>query len=105
MRTGLGFGYKSFKLSYQYSFTSKHFSDATNAELVPNAVVGIIPAYGVMDLSVSYQWKWFTLQAGLNNLTDEVYFTRRAASYPGPGILPADGISFYFTLRFEIGMK
>ena len=105
LRTGIAFGYKSFKFSYQYSFTSRHYSDATNAESVPNAVVGVIPAYGVMDLSASYQWKWFTLQAGLNNLTDEVYFTRRAASYPGPGILPADGLSFYFTLRFDIAVK
>jgi Fe(3+) dicitrate transport protein len=105
VRTGISFGYKTFKLSYQYSYTSKHYSDATNAEWVPNAVVGLIPSYGVMDLAGSYQWRWFTLQAGINNLTDEVYFTRRAASYPGPGILPADGLSFYVTLRFKIGVK
>jgi Fe(3+) dicitrate transport protein len=105
LRTGLSFGYKTFKISYQYSFTSQHYSDATNAEWVPNAVVGIIPSYGIMDLSASYQLKWFRLQAGLNNLTNAVYFTRRAASYPGPGILPADGLSFYVTLRFNIGLK
>lgn len=105
LRTGIDFGYKKLKLSYQYSFTSKHYSDATNAEWVPNAVVGVIPSYGVMDISGSYQWKWFTLQAGINNLTNEVYFTRRATSYPGPGILPADGLSFYITLRFELGIK
>lgn len=105
LRTGVSFGYKTFKLSYQYSYTSKHYSDATNAEWVPNAVVGVIPSYGVMDISASYQWKWFTLQAGINNLTNEVYFTRRAASYPGPGILPADGLSFYVTLRFTLGVQ
>ncbi|MCH2023427.1 MAG: TonB-dependent receptor [Saprospiraceae bacterium] len=105
LRTGLSFGYKNFKLSYQYSFTSKHYSDATNADWVPNAVVGVIPSYAVMDIAASYQWKWFTLQAGINNLTNEVYFTRRASSYPGPGILPADGLSFYVTLRFDIGVK
>ncbi len=32
---------------------------------------------------------------GINNLTDERYFTRRAGGYPGPGILPADGRTFY----------
>lgn len=105
LRTGISFGYKTFKLSYQYSYTSKHYSDATNAEWVPNAVVGIIPSYGVMDIAASYQWEWFTLQTGINNLMDEVYFSRRAASYPGPGILPADGLSFYVTLRFKIGVK
>ena len=105
LRTGISFGYKTFKLSYQYSYTAKHYSDATNAEWVPNAVVGIIPSYGVMDIAASYQWEWFTLQTGINNLTDEVYFSRRAASYPGPGILPADGLSFYVTLRFKVGVK
>lgn len=105
LRTGISFGYKTFKLSYQYSYTSQHYSDATNAEWVPNAVVGVIPSYSVMDLAASYQWKWFTLQAGINNLTNEIYFTRRAASYPGPGILPADGLSFYVTLRFKVGVK
>lgn len=102
LRTGISFGYKTVKVSYQYSYTSQHYSDATNAEWVPNAVVGIIPSYGVMDIAASYQWKWFTLQTGINNLTDAVYFSRRAASYPGPGILPADGLSFYLTLRFKI---
>jgi Fe(3+) dicitrate transport protein len=105
LRTGISFGYKTFKLSYQYSYTSEHYSDATNAEWVPNAVVGVIPSYGVMDIAASYQWEWFTLQTGINNLTNEVYFSRRAASYPGPGILPADGLSFYVTLRFKIGVK
>jgi Fe(3+) dicitrate transport protein len=104
LRTGIGFGYKSFKLSYQYSYTSKHYSDATNAENVPNAVVGVIPSYSIMDVSASYQFKWFTFQAGIHNLSNESYFTRRATSYPGPGILPADGISFYLTLRFQIAV-
>lgn len=105
LRTGISFAYKTLKLSYQYSYTSRHYSDATNATWVPNAVVGLIPSYSVMDVAASYQWKWFTLQAGVNNLTNEVYFTRRAASYPGPGILPADGLSFYVTLRFKLGVK
>ena len=102
IRTGLQLGYKSFGLSYQYSYTAQHYTDATNATWVPSAVVGEIPAYGVMDLSASYEWKWFRLQAGINNLLNEQYFTRRATSYPGPGILPADGISYYVTLRFKL---
>jgi Fe(3+) dicitrate transport protein len=57
-----------------------------------------------MDVSASYQFKWFTFQAGIHNLSNESYFTRRATSYPGPGILPADGISFYLTLRFQIAV-
>jgi Fe(3+) dicitrate transport protein len=105
IRTGLAFSYQKLKLSYQYAYTAQHYTDATNAEWVPNAVVGVVPSYGVMDLSASYQWKWFTLQAGINNLADATYFTRRATSYPGPGILPADGRSFYVSLRWAIGVQ
>ena len=105
IRTGLAFSYQKFKLSYQYAYTAQHYTDATNAEWVPNAVVGVVPSYDVMDLSASYQWKWFTLQAGINNLANETYFTRRATSYPGPGILPADGRSFYVSLRWAIGVQ
>lgn len=105
LRTGLTFSYKKLKLAYQYAYTAQHYTDATNAEWVPNAVVGVVPSYGVMDLSASYQWKWFALQAGINNLADASYFTRRATSYPGPGILPADGRSFYVSLRWTIGVE
>lgn len=105
LRTGLSINYKKLKLAYQYSYTAKHYSDATNAELVPNAVVGIVPSYYVMDISASYQWRWLKVQAGINNLTNAKYFTRRAVSYPGPGILPADGISFYVTLAIQLGVK
>lgn len=105
IRTGLSFSYQKLKLAYQYAYTAQHYTDATNAEWVPNAVVGVIPSYGVMDLSASYQWKWFTLQGGINNLADARYFTRRATSYPGPGILPADGRSFYLSLRWAIGVQ
>ncbi len=105
LRTGLTFSYKQFKLAYSYAYTAKHYTDATNAAWVPNAVVGEVPSYGVMDLSASYQWKWITLQAGINNVANATYFTRRATSYPGPGILPADGRSFYVSLRWTIGVK
>jgi Fe(3+) dicitrate transport protein len=68
---------------------------------VANATRGIIPTYSVMDISASYQFKWLRLQAGVNNLTDNSYFTRRATGYPGPGIIPASPRSFYVALRFR----
>lgn len=105
LKTGLTLYLKEFRANYQVSYTARHFSDATNAESAPNAVVGVIPSYYVMDASLSYVWKWFRLQAGCNNLLDTTYFTRRAVSYPGPGILPADGRSFYLSLRATIGLK
>jgi Fe(3+) dicitrate transport protein len=99
-RTGLSFGSKKFNVTYQYAYQSKQYSDATNAETTPTAVDGAIPALSVMDLSVSYNWKLFTIYSGVNNLTNEKYFTRRADGYPGPGILPSDKRNWYVTLQF-----
>ncbi len=97
-KTGITASWKKWQLAYQYGYVHQHFSDATNARFVSNATRGIIPSYSVMDLSMSYQWKLFRVQSGINNLTDATYFTRRAAGYPGPGIIPSDGRSFYLTL-------
>ncbi len=98
LRTGLQFGYKDFKLSYQYSYTKEHFTDATNVVRSATAVSGIIPSYEVMDLSMSYSYKWLKIEGSINNLTNNSYFTRRADGYPGPGIIPADGRAFFLTL-------
>ena len=99
-RTGFSFGNKKFNVTYQYAYQSKQYSDATNAETTPTAVDGAIPALSVMDLSVSYNWKMFTIYSGVNNLTNEKYFTRRADGYPGPGILPSDKRNWYVTLQY-----
>ena len=98
IKTGLTFRWKNLQASYQYARVSEHFSDATNATFTTDATRGLIPTYGVQDLSLSYGWKWLKLQSGVNNLADARYFTRRAATYPGPGIIPADGRSFYLTV-------
>ena len=101
-RTGISFGDKRFNTTLQYAFQAKQYSDATNAETTPTAVDGAIPAFGVMDLSLSYAWKkFFTFYTGVNNLTDKKYFTRRADGYPGPGILPADIRNWYVTIQFN----
>ncbi len=102
LKTGLNFRHKDFQASYQYHYVHEHFSDATNATFLANATVGLIPSYQVMDFSASYSWRRFRLQAGINNLADAMYFTRRATGYPGPGIIPADGRSFYTTLRIRL---
>ncbi|MBL7699428.1 MAG: TonB-dependent receptor [Chitinophagaceae bacterium] len=100
-RTGISFGNKQFNFTWQYAFQSKQYSDATNAETTPTAVDGAIPAFSVMDLSLSYAWKKFTFYTGVNNLTNTKYFTRRADGYPGPGILPADIRNWYATIQFN----
>lgn len=101
-KTGLTFAKDGFKISSQFTYVGEHFSDATNAERTPTAIEGIIPAYHVIDLSGEYRFNRYRLEAGVNNLTNHHYFTRRATGYPGPGIIPAKARSFYLTLGIEI---
>ena len=102
-RFGATYRYGKFSMTWQMSDISETFSDASNtAEPNAAATVGLIPAYQVQDLSASWNvWKQHSLKAGVNNLTDERYFTRRAGGYPGPGIMPADGRTFYLTLGLK----
>ncbi|XOV92609.1 MAG: TonB-dependent receptor domain-containing protein [Bacteroidota bacterium] len=102
IKTGLTFKYKSFGVSYQYSYVAQHYSDATNADNSPTSVEGIIPSYSVMDISFTYDWKLFHFETGVNNLLNNYYFTRRAAGYPGPGIIPSDGRSGYITVGINL---
>lgn len=102
LRTGINYKWKKLKTTFQYSYLGDQYSDATNSEFNPNALTGIVPSYMVMDLSVEYQIKRFKLSGGINNLSNEVYFTRRAESYPGPGIIPATPRSFYFALALRM---
>lgn len=102
LRAGLQYKWKDLKLAYQVSYTAEQFTDATNAPFTPSAINGIIPAYYVMDFSASYRYKQWSLSAGINNMTNNTYFTRRATGYPGPGIIPADPLNFYVTLGFRL---
>ena len=103
LRTGVKLKVKRFSAQLQFSYNDGQFSDASNAvEASGDAVIGYIPAYSVMDLSLRYEFKkWVQAEAGINNLLDANYYTRRATAYPGPGILPSDGRSFYLTLQYK----
>ena len=103
LKTGVNLRWKKLRFAYQIARTAEHFSDATNATFTNDATRGLIPAYTVQDLSASWTQGKFSLQAGINNLGNARYFTRRAATYPGPGIIPADGRSFYVTAGFAFG--
>ncbi len=99
-RGGITAGYKAVLITGQVSSVSETFSDANNT-IVPtaNAQNGLIPAYTVIDLTATYKFSSkLSLKAGLNNLTDERYFTRRAGGYPGPGALPGDGRTFFVSV-------
>ncbi|SOD89402.1 TonB-dependent receptor domain-containing protein [Spirosoma fluviale] len=103
LKSGVRVGYKNLKASFQYTYLSDQFSDATNSrEGGVSAVIGLIPAYSIMDASLSYQFSRFRLEGSLNNLANRAYFTRRATGYPGPGILPSDGRGLYVTLQVKL---
>lgn len=98
-RFGVTYSKKGFSATWQMSDIGKAYADASNTEM-PNAAAttGVIPAYQVQDLSANFKFlKHYNVKAGVNNLTDERYFTRRAGGYPGPGVLPADGRTFYIS--------
>lgn len=103
-RYGATYRYDRFSVTWQLSDIGEAFSDASNTVL-PNAAatVGLIPAYQVQDLSASTDIKRrYIFKAGINNLTNAMYFTRRAGGYPGPGIMPGDGRTFYFTFGLKL---
>jgi Fe(3+) dicitrate transport protein len=81
----------------QYHYVAGHYTDATNAEAIPQATAGRIPGYGLMDASVEYTWGRYRLECGVSNVLNNPYFTRRAVGYPGPGIIPGEGRGGYLT--------
>ena len=100
---GLQYQYKSFTSTLLYSYTSRQFSDAQNTiSPTQNALFGEIPSYSVVDLSTKYEKERIVIEAGINNLLDRSYFTRRATGYPGPGIIPSDKRNYYLCLQIKI---
>jgi Fe(3+) dicitrate transport protein len=99
VRIGAQAKYKWFSSSLQYSYTAEQFSDATNAKTSPVGIIGIVPSYSLLDWNNRISYKKFAIDFGINNLLDERYFTRRATSYPGPGIITAEPRNMYVTLE------
>ena len=103
-RGGLTGGYKGVLLSLQVNMVGKAFSDANNTvEATANGNTGLIPSYTITDLAGSYKFsKGLNLKAGINNLFDKRYFTRRSGGYPGPGLLPAEGRTFFISVGAKL---
>jgi Fe(3+) dicitrate transport protein len=99
-RGGISVGYKGFLVTGQVSYVGETYSDATNTvKPTSNWQAGLIPSYTIADLTAAYKFsKGLNIKAGINNLFDERYFTRRAGGYPGPGALPADGRTFFVSV-------
>ena len=102
LKTGIRFGFDNFTSSIQYTYLSDQFSDAENSFSGDvSGIVGVIPSYDILDISASYKYKIVKLEAGVNNLLDNKFFTRRATGYPGPGIIPSIPRNWYLTLQFK----
>ena len=102
-RNGLNIKYKDLSVSFLYSYTGETFADPLNTvEPSPTGAVGLVPAYGLMDINASYRLRNLLFRLSVNNLTDEQYFTKRPSFYPGPGIWPSDGRSVVLTVGVRI---
>ncbi len=102
-RNGVNVNYKTFKVSLLGSYVAKSFSDPTNVKIpTANGARGIVPSYLVLDLNTTMRiGSHFMVKAGVNNLLDKQYFTKRPLFYPGPGVWSSDGRS----LVVSIGVK
>lgn len=103
-RNGLDILYKGFSCTLLYSYTSSTFSDALNTIAPPaSGAKGFTPAYALWDFNTSLRFNSaFSIRAGVNNIFNNQYFTKRPTFYPGPGIWPSDGRNIYVTVGIKI---
>jgi len=87
-----------------YSYTGDSFADPLNTVMPSsNGAVGLVPSYGLLDVSASIQLtEAISLRFSANNVTDEQYFTKRPEFYPGPGIWPSDGRTYNLSIEFAV---
>jgi len=99
-RYGITYRCKQFTVSGMLHRVGDVYTDAANTE-APNAAatVGRIEAYSLADASMSWTFKrGAEIILGVRNLADARYATRRAGGYPGPGLIPGEGRTFYLTV-------
>ena len=103
-RNGVRFQHKSLSGTLQYSYVADSFSDAMNTEIPsPDGAKGVVPAYSIVDLNFSLKFSNnYSLRLGVNNLTNEQYFTKRPTGYPGVGVWSSDGRSIVATFSFKL---
>lgn len=101
-RFGIDYSFSTFSMNLQYSYTSSSYSDPSNTKLSSDGLVGLIPFYGVIDISAAYKISNYEFRFGVNNLTDKKYFTMRTDEYPGPGIIPSIGRMIYAGISLNI---
>jgi Fe(3+) dicitrate transport protein len=97
---GISWGNNNISATVQYKMSGKIFTDANNTVAASaNGQTGLLDGYEIMDFSSEYKfYEKYNLRAGINNLLNKDYATRRSSGYPGPGILPGEGRSFYVSI-------
>ncbi|MEA5406050.1 TonB-dependent receptor [Arcicella sp. DC2W] len=103
-RNGVTLSHKIVSATLQYSYVADSYSDALNTEQPSvDGAKGLVPSYGIFDLNVSLKIAQnYTFKLGVNNITNEQYFTKRPTGYPGVGVWSSDGRSIVATLQFKI---
>ena len=103
-RNGVQFLYKKLSVTCQYSYVSANFANPLNTEAPSaNGTIGKVPGYGLLDLNATLHISSnYTLRAGVNNVTDKQYFTKRPTLYPGAGVWSSDGRSFGVSFGIKI---
>lgn len=99
-RNGIQVAYRRAHLSLQCSYVSDSYSDPLNTTVpIANGAAGIVPAYTVWDLHLGVRiHQNYQLKIGINNLTNQSYFTKRPSGYPGPGVWSSDGRGWMITV-------
>lgn len=103
-RNGVNLKYKRLSASVLYSYTAQSYADALNT-MKPSATgaVGLVPAYGIVDLNTTYNIsRSLLVKFNVNNLADSQYFTKRPMFYPGPGVWASDGRSAVLTVGLKL---
>ncbi|WP_396210877.1 TonB-dependent receptor family protein [Flavobacterium sp.] len=101
---GISWSNNNISATAQYRMSGKIFTDANNT-VAPsaNGITGLLENYNVFDLSTEYKFlENYNIRGGINNLFNENYATRRAGGYPGPGILPGEGRTFYISIGAKL---
>lgn len=101
---GVSWGNNNISATVQYRMSGKIFTDANNTTAPSaNGTTGLLEKYNVLDLSTEYKFlKNFNIRAGINNITNNAYATRRANGYPGPGIIPGEGRTAYISIGAKL---
>jgi len=102
-RNGLNVRYKNLSASLLYSYTAESFADPLNTvEPSATGAVGLVPAYGLLDLNATYRFRNLSVRFNVNNIANKQYFTKRPTLYPGAGVWPSDGRSAVVTVGIKI---